>query len=387
MEEFNFDKFEESAIQNLKDGQGLLGKEGVLIPLLKRFLEKALEGELEHHLGEEERSEGNRRNGKSSKYLKTSSGPVKLHSPRDRQGSFEPQIVGKREVYLGDDLEEKIVKLYARGMSYSDIQAHLSEICDLDVSSGKLSQVTDKIIPELEAWRSRPLEALYPIVYLDAVHFKVRENGRVVSKAMYNVLTIRVDGHKELLGLYLGENESAKFWLSVLSDLQARGIEDILICCTDNLTGFSEAIESIFSKTRVQLCIVHQIRNSLRYVTHEDSKQVIKNLKAIYQAVSLEQAEENLLILEEKWKAKYPILVRSWLNNWDRLATYFDFPPAIRKAIYTNNPIESYHRQIRKHTKSKGVFPSDQAVLKLVYLLSQNIMAKWSMRGILSLQY
>jgi len=287
-------------------------------------------------------------------------------------------------VYLGEDLEEKIIKLYARGMSYSDIQAHLSEIYDLDVSSGKLSQITDKVIPELEAWRTRPLEALYPIVYLDAVHFKVRENGRVVSKAMYNVLAIRTDGHKELLGLYLGENESSKFWLSVLSDLQARGVDDLLICCTDNLIGFSEAIESIFPKAKVQLCIVHpggepQIRNSLRYVTHGDSKQVMKDLKAIYQAVSLECAEENLLVLEEKWKAKYPILVRSWLNNWERLATYFDFPPVIRKAIYTNNPIESYHRQIRKHTKSKGVFPSDQAVLKLVYLLSCNIMAKWNM--------
>ena len=379
MDQFDFNKFEEEAIQHLKDGQGLLGKEGVLTPLLKRFLEKALEGELAHHLDEKERDKGNRRNGKSNKKLKTSSGPVELHTPRDRQGSFTPQIVGKREVYLGDDLEEKIIKLYARGMSYSDIQAHLSEIYDLEVSSGKLSQITDKIIPELEAWRARPLEALYPIVYLDAVHFKVRENGRVVSKAMYNVLAIRVDGHKELLGLYLGENESAKFWLSILTDLQARGVEDLLICCTDNLTGFSEAIESIFPKARVQLCIVHQIRNSLRYVTHEDSKQVLKDLKAIYQASSLEEAEMQLLRLEERWKAKYPVVVRSWINNWDRLATYFNFPPAIRKAIYTNNPIESYHRQIRKHTKSKGVFPSDQAVLKLVYLLSRNIMAKWSM--------
>ncbi len=209
MKEFNFDKFEEEAIQHLKDGQGLLGKEGVLTPLLRRFLEKALEGEMEHHLGEEERSKGNRRNGRGLKKLKTSSGPVELQPPGDRQGSFVPQIVGKREVYLGEDLEEKIIRLYARGMSYSDIQAHLSEIYDLDVSSGKLSQITDKVIPELEAWCARPLEALYPIVYLDAVHFKVRENGRVVSKAMYNVLAIRVDGHKELLGLYLGENESA----------------------------------------------------------------------------------------------------------------------------------------------------------------------------------
>lgn len=379
MDKFDFNKFEEEAIKSLKDGQGLLGKEGVLTPLLKRFLEKALEAELDHHLDEEERQKGNRRNGSARKKLKTSSGPVELRPPRDRQSSFEPQIVGKREVYLGEDLEEKILKLYARGMSYEDIRAHLAEIYDLDVSAGKLSQITDKIIPELEAWNSRPLEALYPIVYLDAIHFKVRQEGRVVNKALYNVLAIRLDGHKELLGLYLGENEGAKFWLSVLSDLQARGVEDILICCIDNLTGFSEAIESIFPKAKVQLCIVHQIRNSLRYVTHEDCKKILQDLKAIYQASTLEQAENNLLVLEEKWKCKYPIVVRSWLNNWDRLVTYFDFPTVIRKAIYTNNPIESYHRQIRKHTKNKGVFPSDQAVLKLVYLLSKNIMAKWSM--------
>lgn len=379
MKDFDFNEFEEEAIQSLKNGQGLLGKDGVMTPLLKRFLEKALEAELDHHLDEEERQKGNRRNGSSRKKLKTSSGPVELQPPRDRQGSFSPEIVGKREVYLGEDLEEKIIKLYARGMSYEDIRAHLAEIYDLDVSSGKLTQITDKIIPELEAWRSRPLEALYPIVYLDAVHFKVRQDGRVISKALYNVLAIRVDGHKELLGLYLGENESAKFWLSVLSDLQARGVEDLLICCTDNLSGFSEAIESLFPKARVQLCIVHQIRNSLRYVTHEDSKQVLKDLKAIYQASTLDEAESGLLELESKWKAKYPILVRSWLNNWERLVTYFDFPLVIRKAIYTNNPIESYHRQIRKHTKNKGVFPSDQAVLKLVYLLSRNIMAKWNM--------
>jgi transposase-like protein len=379
MDNFDFNKFEKEAIDSLKDGQGLLGKEGVLTPLLKRFLEKALEAELDHHLDEEERSSGNRRNGRSKKQIKTTSGPVNLNTPRDRKSNFEPEIIGKREVYLGEDLEEKIIKLYARGMSYEDIRAHLAEIYDLEVSAGKLSQITDKIIPELEAWRSRPLEALYPIVYLDAIHFKVRENGRVVSKAMYNILAVRTDGHKELLGLYLGENEGAKFWLSVLSDLQARGVEDILICCIDNLTGFSEAIEGIFPKARVQLCIVHQIRNSLRYVTHEDSKQVINDLKAIYQATSLEVAENNLLELEARWKSKYPILVRSWLNNWDRLATYFDFPKVIRKAIYTNNPIESYHRQIRKHTKNKGVFPSDQSVLKLVYLLSQNIMVKWRM--------
>ncbi len=377
--QFDFEKFEEEAIERLKKGEALLGKEGIMTPLLKRFLEKALETELDHHLGEGEKQKGNRRNGKNKKQVKTSSGQFELETPRDRHSSFNPQIVSKREIFLGEDLEDKITKLYARGMSYDDIRSHLSEIYDLEMSSGKLSQITDKILPELEAWRNRPLDPLYCIVYLDAVHFKVREGGRVKTKALYNIMGIRVDGHKELLGLYIGHSESSKFWLSVLTDLQNRGVEDFLIACTDNLSGFADAIESIFPKVRIQLCIVHQIRNGLRYVTHEDSKLIIKSFKAIYQAPNLEQAESNLLKLEEQWGEKYPIVVRSWKNNWDRLSTYFDFPALIRKAIYTNNPIESYHRQIRKHTKNKGVFPSDKAVLKLVYLVSKNIMAKWTM--------
>lgn len=378
-ENFDFEKFQAEAIERLKKGEALLGKDGIMTPLLKQFLEKALEGEIDHHLDEEERQKGNRRNGKSKKQLKTSSGQFELETPRDRKSNFAPKIVGKREVFLGEDLEQKIIKLYARGMSYEDIRGHLSEIYDLDVSSGKLSQITDKIIPELESWRNRTLDALYPIVYLDAVHFKVREDGRVKSKALYNVMGIRVDGHKDLLGLYLGENEGAKFWLSVLSDLQNRGLQDILIACIDNLKGFSEAIESLFPKARVQLCIVHQIRNSLRFVTHEDSKQVVKDLKLVYQAANVAKAELELENFEQKWGQKYPLVVKSWKQNWTRLATYFDFPKVIRKAIYTNNPIESYHRQLRKHTKNKGVFPSDMAVLKLVYLLSRNITAKWTM--------
>lgn len=378
-EQFDFDKFEGEAIERLKKGEALLGKEGIMTPLLKRFLEKALEGEMEAHLDSKERKEGNRRNGKRSKQVKTSSGQFELDTPRDRLGKFEPEIVKKREVFLGGDLEHKIIRLYARGMSYEDVKAHLSEIYDLDISHGKISQVTDKVLPEMEAWRTRPVDAVYPILYLDAVHFKVREDGRVKTKALYNVMGIKTDGHKDLLGLYIGENEGAKFWLSVLSDLQSRGLQDLLIVCIDNLTGFSEAIESLFPKARVQLCIVHQIRNSLRYVTHDDTKPVLKDLKAVYQAPNLEQAENSLLNLEQAWGKKYPVVVRSWMNNWDRLSTYFDFPPIIRKAIYTNNPIESYHRQIRKYTKNKGVFPSDKSVLKLVYLLSRNIMAKWTM--------
>ena len=378
-EAFDFEKFEQAAIERLKKGEALLGKGGIMTPLLKRFLENALEGEMEAHLEEGERIKGNRRNGKRSKQVRTSSGQFEVSTPRDREGNFTPEIVKKREVFLGDDLEHKIIRLYARGMSYDDVKAHLSEIYDLDISHGKISQITDKVLPQMEEWRARPLESMYPILYLDAIHFKVREDGRVKSKALYNVMGIKTDGHKDLLGLYRGENEGAKFWLSVLSDLQSRGLEDVLIVCIDNLTGFSEAVESLFPKARVQLCIVHQIRNSLRYVTHDDTKAVLKDLKAIYQAASLEQAENGLLNLERTWAKKYPVVVRSWMNNWERLSTYFDFPGIIRKAIYTNNPIESYHRQIRKHTKNKGVFPNDRAVLKLVYLLSENIMAKWTM--------
>ena len=378
-EKFNYEEFEKASIERLRKGESLLGKDGILTPLLKQFLEKALDGEITHHLDEQERESGNRRNGGRRKTVKTSSGQFELETPRDRKGSFTPAIVKKREVFLGEDLEQKIILLYSRGMSYADIKGHLSEIYDLAISSGKISQITDKVLPELEAWRTRPLDALYPIIYLDAIHFKVREDGRVKSKAVYNVMGIKTDGYKDLLGLYIGESEGSKFWLSVLTDLQNRGLEDILIACIDNLTGFSEAIESMFPKTRVQSCIVHQIRNSLRYVVHDDQKQVVKDLKAIYQAPSIEQAEISLSALDKKWGKKYPVVTRSWANNWDKLSTYFDFPQIIRKAIYTNNPIESYHRQVRKHTKNKGVFPTDKAVLKLVYLLSKNSMAKWTM--------
>jgi putative transposase len=379
LEKFDFEKFEKEAIERLQKGDDLLGKGGIMTPLLKRILEKALEGELDHHLNEEERHSGNRRNGRNRKQVKTSSGQFELETPRDRHGSFEPQLVSKREVFLGEDLENKIIKLYARGMSYDDIRAHLAEIYDLEISSGKISQITDRILPELEEWRSRPLEALYVMMYLDAIHFNVREEGRVKTKAVYNVMGIDKNGRKDLLGLYIGQSEGAKFWLSVLTDLKSRGVEDILIACIDNLSGFSQAITGIFPRTRVQLCVVHQVRNSLRYVTYEDSRKLVQDLRAVYNAPSLAQAEIKLQELEAGWGKKYPIVVRSWKNNWAELSTYFDFPLEIRKAIYTSNPIESYHRQIRKHTKNKGVFPSDTAVLKLVYLLSKNIMAKWTM--------
>lgn len=366
-------------MEKLRSGEPVLGKEGILTPLLKMFLEEALEGELSHHLETEEKSEGNRRNGHSKKQVKTSAGGFELLTPRDRAGEFEPQIVKKREVFLGEDLEEKILRLYARGMSYSDIEAHMLEIYGLEVGKAKISEITDKVLPVLSQWQSRRLESVYAFCYLDAIHFKVRDQGRVVSKAVYNVIGVDLEGQKDLLGLYLSEKESATFWLSVLSDLQARGVEDILIACIDNLTGFAEAIASIFPKTEVQLCIVHQIRNSLRYVTTEDQKLFLADLKAVYQAPSREQAAAKLEHLEEQWGKKYPVVLRSWRHNWEPLTAYFAYPRDIRRVIYTNNAIESFHRQIRKHTKSKSVFPSDQALLKLVFLLSQNIIQKWTM--------
>lgn len=379
-EKFDFESFQAQAIARLRSGDAVLGKEGILTPLLKQFLEKALEGEIEAHLLEEKASsQTNRRNGKSRKVVKTTSGEFELETPRDREGNFEPEIVKKREVFLGEDLEDKIIKLYARGMSYQDIREHLAETYGLDISSGKVSTITDKVIPELEAWRNRPLEPIYTIMYLDAVHFKVREDGLVKSKALYNAIGIRKDGHKELIGLYMSDNESAKFWLTVLSDIQSRGVEDILIACIDNLSGFSEAIQSIFPKTLVQLCIVHQVRNTLRYVTHEDSKKVVADMQSIYQAPTLSSAQIALEEFGKKWSEKYPIVVKSWNNNWSQLSTYFDFSLVVRKAIYTNNPIEAYHRQLRKHTKNKGVFPSEMAVMKLIFLLAKNITAKWTM--------
>lgn len=379
-QKFDFESFQAEAIERLRSGDAVLGKDGILTPLLKQFLEKALEGEMESYLTEEKAvGKTNRRNGKSRKVVKTTSGEFELETPRDREGNFEPEIVKKREVFLGEDLEDKIIKLYARGMSYQDIREHLAEAYGLDVSSGKISTITDKILPDLEAWRTRRLEPVYTIMYLDAVHFKVREGGLVKNKALYNAIGIRKDGHKELIGIYISDNESAKFWLSVLSDMQARGVEDILIACIDNLSGFSEAIETIFPKTLVQLCIVHQVRNTLRYVTHEDSKKVVADMQSVYQAPTLDSAQAALEEFGRKWAEKYPIVVKSWNNNWPRLSTYFDFSLVIRRAIYTNNPIEAYHRQLRKHTKNKGVFPSDTAVMKLIFLLSRNITVKWTM--------
>lgn len=375
---FQLSELEQKALEQLKSGESLFGSNGAFAPLLKSFIEKALESEMEAHLDEEQRSNGNKRNGKGKKTIKSSQGSFEISTPEDRQSSFEPELIKKRQTILADSLSNKIIGLYGLGMSYRDISAHIKEMYDTDISHSVLTDITDRIIPDIEKWRSRILDALYCIVWLDAMHFKVKENGQVVHKMLYNILGIDKDGKKHILGMYVADTEGAKFWLQVLTDLQNRGLKDILIACTDNLKGFKEAILSVYPKTEVQLCVVHQIRNSLKYVASKDQKEFVKDLKLIYQAVSKEKAESELVNLEQKWGKKYPVVIQSWKSNWEQLSEYFKYTQPIRKLIYTTNPIEGYHRQIRKVTKTKGAFPSETALLKLVYLAMRNIEKKWN---------
>lgn len=378
MESEEFKQMRNLALAQLMSGKSLTGEGGVFAPLLKQFLESALEGEMAAHLDEQERSRGNKRNGKGSKTLKTMDGMVSITTPQDRQSSFEPQIVRKRETVLADNIAPKIIGLYGLGMSFRDISDHIKEMYDVDISHDTLSEITDRVIPQVREWQSRPLESVYPIVWLDAIHYKVREGGKVVTRAIYNVLAINAEGYKDLIGMYVSESEGAKFWLSVLTDLKSRGVRDILIACTDNLSGFSEAILSIFPQTEVQSCIIHQIRNSLKYVASKDKKAFMQDLKPVYQAPNKSLGEQALLKLEQVWGKKYPVVIRSWNVNWDRLSTFFQYDESIRKLIYTTNAVEGYHRQTRKVTKTKGVFPNDMALLKLVYLSTCNISKKWT---------
>jgi transposase-like protein len=303
---------------------------------------------------------------------------VSLSTPQDRQSNFEPQIVKKRETLLADNLAPKIIGLYGLGMSFRDISNHIKEMYDVDVSHDTLSEITDRVIPQVKEWQNRPLEAVYPIVWLDAMHYKVRDGGKVVSRAVYNILALNVEGRKDLIGMYISESEGANFWLSVLTDIKSRGVKDILIACTDNLTGFSEAILSVFPQAEVQSCVIHQIRNSLKYVASKDQKVFMKDLKMVYQAVNKSQAEDGLIKLEEIWGKKYPVVIRSWNNNWDKLSTYFQYDECIRKMIYTTNAVEGFHRQVRKVTKTKGAFTNDMALMKLIYLTVENISKKWT---------
>jgi putative transposase len=377
--EFDYEEVKNKALAQLKTGKPLLGKEGALGPLFKSFLEAALEAELENHLQENNEDESNRRNGHGSKQLRTSEGSMELSTPRDRMGSFEPEIVKKRQTILADNLESKIIGLYGLGMSLRDIAAHIKEMYDTDISHTVLSEVTDRVIPAIRLWQAHALENIYPIVWLDAMYYKVKdESGHVVTRCLYNVLGINLEGRKHLLGMYVSQSEGAKFWLSVLTDLQQRGVKDILIACIDNLGGFEEAIVSIYPKTEVQSCIVHQIRNTIKYVASKDSRAVMADVKLIYQAVNKELAEEHLNGFEEKWGKKYPIIIKSWRTNWHKLSTFFKYAAEIRRIIYTTNTIEGFHRQIRKVTKTKGAFTNDMALLKLAYLASERIAEKWT---------
>jgi len=374
-------ELEKKALEQFMTGKSLFGKDGAFAPMLKSFIEKALEAEMESHLSDTERSKGNKRNGKSRKTVKSSEGTFELEVPTDRQSNFEPELVKKRQTILAENLSDKIIGLYGLGTSLRDISSHIKEMYDTDISHTVLSQITDKIIPEIKAWQSRPLESMYCIVWLDAMHYKVRVDGKVVHRALYNILGINKAGCKEVLGMYISESEGANFWLQVLTDLQNRGLEDILIACTDNLKGFTNAIVSVFPKAITQLCIVHQIRNSLKYIASKDQKEFLKDLKKVYRAVNKEIAEDELLSLEEKWGSKYPVVIDSWQNNWEELSQYFEFSAPIRKMIYTTNAVEGFHRQVRKVTKTKGAFTNDMALLKLVYLATKNIQKKWTIWG------
>lgn len=377
-EQFNFEAFKLEAIEQLRQGKPVLGKEGIFQPLLKQFLETALEAEIEDHMSESERDNGNRKNGKSRKKVKSSTGEFILETPRDRVGSFEPQIVNKRQIIITEELEEKVIRLYSLGVSTRDICKHIEDLYGFEISPTTLSNITDRVIPLIKEWQQRSLESIYCFVWMDAMHYKVKEDGKVLSRAVYNIIGVNNKGIKELLGMYISESEGARFWLQVLTDLKSRGVEDVLIASIDNLKGFAEAIETVYPKTEIQTCIVHQIRNTLKYVSYKDSKEFLKDLKTVYQATTKAIAEENLDVIQNKWGKKYTPIFDSWRNNWEYLSNYFKYPEYIRRVIYTTNIIEGFHRQVRKITKTKGAFTSDMALLKLIYLASQNLVTKWS---------
>lgn len=355
---------------------------------IAEFMENGLESELEEKLGyskynyrqKAESGSDNSRNGHSKKMLKTSMGSVEIDVPRDRNGEFEPQILKKNQTSISQDIEEKILSMYAKGMTTADIETHIREIYGLEVSDSTVSRITDKILPIAKEWQQRPLERIYAIVFLDAIHFHVRSEGQIVKKAVYIAIGVNLDGKKDVLGMWVGENESAKFWATVLNNLKNRGVEDIFIACTDNLTGFTAAIEAVFPKTDIQNCIIHQLRNSSKYVSYKDLKALMADLKQVYTAVDEETALSALDDFAAKWDSKYPKISKSWYENWPNLSTYFKFPNELRKLIYTTNAIEGFHRQLRKVTKSKSVFPTDDSLFKMLYLAMMDITKKWTGR-------
>lgn len=371
-------------LSKAKSIDDFFGKEGIFARLFANTLEEMLEAELTEHLGYEPheakgRNSGDSRNGSYPRKLRTSQGESTIQIPRDRNGTFEPQILPKGSAANTNELEDKIIGMYAKGMSLRDIQSQLAELYGIDVSASTLSAVTDKVWGLVEEWQNRTLDPIYAIVYLDAIHLKIRRDSKVQNTAVYIVLGVDLEGKRDVLGHWIGEGgEGANFWLTVITDLQTRGVKDILIACMDGLTGFKEAVLAVFPQTEIQRCVIHQIRNSLKYVTWQDRGPFMADLRQVYAAATLEAAQAGLETLGQKWRGKYAVAVRSWENNWEDLTTFFDYPAEIRRLIYTTNTVEGYNRQLRKITKSKGAFPSAQAARKLLFLINRDIIKKSS---------
>ncbi len=368
-----------SSVSSMEDIQDLFKE------TIAEFMEEGLETELSEELGYSKydyrnKETDNSRNGHSSKTLRTSFGKVDISVPRDRKGVYEPQLLKKNQTSISQDIEEKILSMYAKGMTTGDIETHIRDIYGVEVSDTTVSRITDKILPVAKEWQQRLLENIYAVVFLDAIHYHVRSEGQVVKKAVYIAIGINLDGRKDVLGMWVGENESAKYWATILNSLRNRGVEDIFIACTDNLTGFSAAIEAVFPKTEIQNCIIHQIRNSTRYVSYKDLKALMADLKAVYAAVDENAALNALEVFSERWDKKYPKISISWKDNWPNLSTYFKYPQEVRRLIYTTNAIEGFNRQLRKVTKSKSVFPTDDSLLKMLYLAMVDITKKWTGR-------
>lgn len=368
-----------SNISSMEDIQDLFKE------TIAEFMESGLEAELDDELGYgrydyRNKDTDNSRNGHSSKTLRTSYGDVEVAVPRDRKGEFEPQILKKNQTSVSQDIEEKILSMYAKGMTTGDIETHIQDIYGIEVSDTTISRITDKILPIAKEWQQRPLEAVYAVVFLDAIHYHVRSEGQIVKKAVYIALGINLDGKKDVLGMWVGENESAKYWTTVLNGLKNRGVEDIFIACTDNLTGFSAAIEAVFPKTEIQNCIIHQLRNSSKYVSYKDIKELMADLRSVYAAVDEPAALDALDAFSTKWETKYPKISRSWRENWANLSTYFKYPQEVRRLIYTTNSIEGFNRQLRKVTKTRSVFPTDDSLFKMLYLAMVDITKKWTGR-------
>ena len=381
--DINFDY--NSEIKKCKTIDDVLGKNGLVQRLVKDVLENILEAEMDEHLGRDkyqrqsniEPGERNYRNGYSQKNLRSSFGDVDLDIPRDRKSEFEPQIVKKYETVC-NELDKKIISLYAKGMTTSDIQAEIEDLYGITISPSMVSKITDKVIATATEWQNRMLDKIYPIVYLDAMYFKVRSNGKIVNKAVYICLGYTMEGYKDILGLWVDEAEGAKFWLGICNDLKNRGVKEILIACMDGLQGLQHAIQPVFPSANIQTCIVHQIRNSIKYIASKDKKSFMKDLKEVYKAPTEELALAQLDKLKETWGNSYGMVIDSWYNNWNNLSTFFDFSPRIRKMIYTTNALEGFNRQVRKYTKSRTIFPTDESLNKCVYLATMEIMEKWT---------